>query len=356
MSGNFVQRGDFAVFNKYSRALAALRCGADLVVELPAPYALSSAESFASAGVQILDALGVCDYLSFGSESGRIYELADAAAALQTDEFKKHFKVGLKKGYSYAQAHQNAADFLLGKRSAVFMSPNNLLGILYLKAIAETGSRMLPVTIKRTGGLLDGDCGYSASALRSLMRQDSEPWQYMPDAAAEVYREETSAGRGPVFMEACELAVLSRLRAVGDYSRLPGVSEGLHNRFKRYAVSEPTIEAILGKVKTKRYAMSRLRRLLLSACLGITSEDARLPPQYIRVLGMNSTGRKLLSAAREKAKLPIITKPASVHNLPGDAALQFQIEVEATDFYVLAYPDKQNRAGGQEWRFTPVVI
>ena len=157
-------------------------------------------------------------------------------------------------------------------------------------------------------------------------------------------------------MEACELAVLSRLRAVGDYSRLPGVSEGLHNRFKRYAVSEPTIEAILGKVKTKRYAMSRLRRLLLSACLGITSEDARLPPQYIRVLGMNSTGRKLLSAAREKAKLPIITKPASVHNLPGDAALQFQIEVEATDFYVLAYPDKQNRAGGQEWRFTPVVI
>jgi predicted nucleotidyltransferase len=178
----------------------------------------------------------------------------------------------------------------------------------------------------------------------------------MPQAAAREYEHELAAGRGPVYMKACEQAVLARLRAADDFSSLPGATEGLDRRFLRYASSEPTIAEVLEKVKTKRYAMSRLRRMLMCAYLGITVEDSREPPPYIRVLAMNRTGMMLLKAAREKARLPIITKPASAHRLSGCAAKLFYKEAKATDLYSLAYPDETKRSGGQEWRQTPVVI
>jgi len=212
------------------------------------------------------------------------------------------------------------------------------------------------MTVKRTGGAHDGDAGYSASALRKALYRLEAQWEAVPDAAAGVYMEEISAGRGPVSVKSCEIAVLSRLRAIGDFSMLPGASEGLDRRFLRYAATEPTVAELLDKVKTKRYAMSRLRRMLMCACLGITDADTLEPPPYIRVLALNRTGISLLKTARVTAKLPIITKPASAQKLPGRAAEMFYKEAAATDFYVLAYPDEKNRAGGQEWRKSPRVV
>jgi len=355
MSGNFVQRGDFAIFNKHARAGAAVRCGADLIVELPSPYALSSAEGFARAGVHVLDMLGVCDAISFGSESGDVGALREAAEAIVSPEAEALIREWLGKGLPYASARQRAADAVLGPKSEVFKSPNNLLGIEYLKAINQSESPLLPLTVRRAGGDHDGDSGYSASSIRKAVLQGEETWALMPEGAVAACKGEIAAGRGPVSLKQCELAVLSRLRAAEGFSALPDATEGLDRRLARCAASEATIEGILEKAKTKRYAMSRLRRMLMCACLGITAGDTREPPPYIRVLAMNGVGMALLGAARKKAEAPIITKPASVHRLSGRAARLFGIESAATDFYALAYQDEAQRRGSQEWRQGPVV-
>ena len=356
MSGNYVQRGDFAVFCKHARAEAAVRCGADLVVELPSPYALLSAEGFAAAGVFILDKLGICDYLSFGSESGDLEGLREAAEVFISQEANALLKEGLGMGLSYASAQQRAADVLLGSSSDVLRSPNNLLGIEYLKALSVNKSPMTPITVTRVGGDHDGDSGYSASAIRARLLNRETWFDMMPQAASKVICKEIAEGRGPVSMKLFEIAMLSRLRAIDDFSGLSGASEGLERRFSRYAASAPSISGILDHVKTKRYALSRIRRLLMCACLGISTADTREPPPYIRVLAMNRTGMKLLRDASEKAELPIITKPASISKFPGRPYSVFNIEAAATDFYVLAYQNEINRSGGQEWRQTPVVI
>ena len=353
MSGNFVQRGDLAIFNKHARAKAAILCGADLVLELQTPYVLSSAEGFADACVCILDSLGVCDYISFGSESGDIGALKEAAEAIASKKADSLTKEWLDTGVSYAVAQQKAADFILGERSEVLKYPNNLLGIEYIKSLNARKSSMQSITIKRTGDKHDSDTGLSASALRKMLYNGDMPWEFMPDAAVKVYMEELSAGRGPISMKQCEQAILSRLRAAKGFSELPGAAEGLEHRFMKYAMSEPSIKTFLENVKTKRYTMSRLRRMLMCACLGITVADTTKPPPYIRVLAMNRTGMDILAAARKKKRLPIIIKPASAKKLSGRASELFYKEAAATDFYTLAYPDEKKRNGGQEWRQTP---
>jgi len=383
MSGNFVQRGDFAVFEKHARAKAAVYGGADLVVELPSPYALLSAEGFARAGVSLLDSLGVCDSLSFGSESGDVTVLAKAAEAIITREAAATLREWLNKGAPYALAQQKAARATLGAEAEVFMSPNNLLGIEYLKAIMAAKSPMQPMTVRRVGGGHDGKTGWSASAIRENLAELVTPglstvFQAESDdsrnqrglsrtlqteedngrdtvSLSPVLRAELDAGRGPVTAQAFETAVLSRLRKLEDLSGLPGISEGLDSRFLRYISTEATVAGILNKVKTKRYAMSRLRRTLICACLGITSDITAEPPPYIKVLAMNSTGMRLLREIGKHAAIPIITKPASAKKLSGRAGDMFKMEAAATDFYVLGYPGAAMRTGGQEWKHSPAV-
>ena len=369
MSGNYVQRGEPAVFAKHARADAAVRGGADLVFELPTPYALQSAEGFAAAGVHLLDSLGVCGYISFGSESGDLAQLSGISQAIATPEASALLKGWLDKGLPYAAAQQKTVDAMLGKNAQALKSPNNLLGVEYLKALAAAGSKMQPVTVRRMGGDHDGKTGRSASAIRKGFLPDVPPdvppallpamlpamLVDVPRLCAAVYEAEIKAGRGPVSMEACELAMLSRLRAAGDLSALTGATEGLDQRMLRYIASEATVAGILEKTKTKRYPMSRLRRMLLCACLGVISDDIKNPPPYIRVLAMNSTGTQLLKEMRKKASLPIIIKPASAKKLPGRAAELFRKEAAATDFYVLAYSNAAMRSGGQEWKISPII-
>jgi len=178
----------------------------------------------------------------------------------------------------------------------------------------------------------------------------------MPEVAAAVCLEEIASGRGPVSIRKAELAVLSRLRAFDDYFALPGASEGLERRFRRYAMNESSISSILTNVKTKRYTMSRLRRMLMCAVLGIKDADTRTPPPYARVLAMNIKGMKLLKTARKKTKIPVITKPASALKLCESAVRLFDLEAAATDFYVLSYPKEEERIGGQEWRRSPIIV
>ena len=355
MSGNFVQRGDFAIFNKHARAKMAIESGADLVIELPVSHSLQSAEHFAQAGVHILEQLGVCEYLSFGSESGDINMLCDCVNVMTSERAQLIIKKWLDKGVSYATAQQRTADEILDKKSKIFNTPNNVLGIEYIKAINSIGSKMQPFTITRTGGEHDSDFGYSGSGLRKSFFSGNIPSDLMTKSTTTICMEELSAGRGPVSFQNAELAMLSRLRMRGNYADVPGISEGLESRFLKYASTESSIIRILEKVKTKRYTMARLRRILMCAVLGVTTFNANRLPSYARVLAANPKGVMILGKAGKRTKLPILTKPAAVYKLDESAILTFELEAKATDFYTLAYPNEEERKGGQEWRKSPVI-
>ena len=184
MSGNFVQRGAPAVFSKFARATAAAVCGADLVIELPLEAALSSAEGFAMGGVKLLDSLGVCTHISFGSEEGDVRNLSEIAQALLDPKIDELIKKELERGVSYAAARQKALEKTIGEKAALIEKPNNILGIEYLKALKIIHSDMQPVTASRFGGEHDGEIGYSASAVRNALAEGNADWSIVPEKAA----------------------------------------------------------------------------------------------------------------------------------------------------------------------------
>ncbi len=348
MSGNFVQRGAPAVFSKFARAKAAVMCGADLVIELPMEAALSSAEGFALGGVKLLDSLGVCTHISFGSEEGDVHSLDEIAQALLEPMTDKLIKKELECGVSYAAARQKALEKAIGDSAALMEKPNNILGIEYLKALKIIHSDMQPVTVSRFGGEHDGDVGYSASAVRNALAKGDADWSIVPEKAAEIFKNEIAEGRGPVFTESLEQAILYRLRTMTEeeYDALPYASEGLGQRLRKSVMSSTSLAEILEKTKTKRYAMSRIRRMIMCAYLGISAENMGAAPKYIRVLAANNTGRELLKQMRKTAALPVITKPASAGDL---------INGKESDLYTIAYQNAKQRITGTDFTTSPYI-
>ena len=220
MSGDFVQRGDFALVRRHARAEAAVRSGADLVLELPLLWAVSSAEGFAQGGVEVLTATGLLDVLAFGSECGDTAALARAAGALEDAAFQTALKAELTKGDSFAAARQRAVAALLSPSDALLSDPNNTLGIEYCRALLRVGAAPALFTIPRTGAAHDATPenagGYSASAIRHLLAEGrrADALSRMVPAMRTVYEAEETAGRAPVFAAACERAILARLRSM----------------------------------------------------------------------------------------------------------------------------------------------
>lgn len=360
MSGNFVQRGEPAVYEKHARALVALLSGADLVLELPVPYVLSSAEGFASGAVSLLDSLNCVDLISFGSESGDISELRETAELLLDPALDELVKSELSQGVSYARARHSAAEKLSSRKLEILKTPNNILAIEYIKALIRLGSKMEPWTFRRIGAGHDKKEAVSgtasASFLRERLRGGLDINGYIPEAAAIVFHEETVNGYAPVFIDALEAAMLSRLRSMSaeEYEKLPDASEGLGLRLMKHARKEAGLTAVLDKAKTKRYAYSRVRRMVMCAFLGISAEDRPARPPYARVLACNAKGREILKRADKS--IPVITKPAEAKKLRADAKRLFELEASATDMYVLAYPDASKRTGGQEWTVGPEIV
>lgn len=362
MSGNFVQRGDVAVFDKHTRAEAAARCGADLVFELPLPWALSSAEGFARGAVGLLGSLGVVTHLSFGSEEGSVEPLSALAIALMAPSMDEKIKAGLTAGgVPYAVARQRALASEVGEMAKLLETPNNILGVEYLKALYSLRLGIEPVTVKRHGAGHDqvGHAHHkSAAELRALMCAGKSIIEHIPHEAQEVFRKASIQGRGPVGLGAVEIAILSRLRFMSSdaFNAAPGASEGLGNRLCRAAWTEPTFEAVLSAAKTKRYALSRLRRMLVSVSLGLTHGMAEGIPPYARILAANETGRGLLKMITEKSRIPVITKPAGVKSLGREEKSLFELESAATDLYVLGYSAAEERKGGSDFRESPRMV
>ena len=365
MSGNFVQRGDFALLRKHARARAAVESGADLVLELPLPWAVSSAEGFADGGVQALAATGLVDHLLFGSECGDAAALERVAAVLLTLDFRDRLRRELPGAVSFAAARQRALAGLVPPADAALLaSPNNILGIEYCKALLRQKAPLRPVTIRREGSAHDGALAPgahpSASGLRSLLRQGKreDALALLPPAMARAYAAEEAAGRAPVFRENSERAILARLRSMteADFAALDQGREGLWNRLYDASRTAATLQALLEAAKTKRYALARLRRMTLWAYLGLTPADVPERMPYLRVLAASGTGCRLLAEMRTSAAAPVLTKPAQVRQLGPEARRLFAHEVRATDLYTLAYPRLEAAEGGTEWREGPVIL
>ena len=346
MSGNFVQRGSVAIMDKRARARAALMSGVDLVVELPLPWAVSTAELFARGGVSVLNALGCVDTLAFGcetAESEKLLKTADAVCDIRVHDL---IKKELEGGINYAAARENAVLKFYGDEiSSVLTKPNNILAVEYIKAMKRLGSDMdiYPVFRKGAGHdeLKENGEFASASALRILMeRGDTDYRSFMPSATAEEFLYMKSVGRAPVCQDESERAILSRLRmlSIDDIKTAPDVSEGLENRIYDAIKTATSLEELYSIIKTKRYTHSRIRRIVTSLYLGLKAEDTKGEIPYIRVIGFNERGREILREAKEVAKLPVIMKTSQIAALSSDAKHVFELECKATDLYNLATP------------------
>lgn len=363
MSGNFVQRGECAALSKWARAEMALRGGADLVLELPLPWAVSSAERFARGAVEILAATGVVDTLSFGCE-GRLEDLSAAADCLLTEGYRTALRRELTLGIPFAAARQRAASALIGSAADCLSAPNNNLGVEYLKALRALRAPLMPLAVPRLCVGHDAqksEGGFaSASAIRLLMAEGDwlDADAYLPEGSREVVAREAALGRAPARLEECGRAVLARLRGMGEsgFAALPdaGAPEGLPHRMVDAAWQGCSIEEVCALAKTKRYAHARIRRLVLWSFLGLTTADLPAAPLYLKVLGMNGRGKALLKEMGRRAALPIVTKPAHGRRLTGEARRLFELEARATDLYALCSPVPLPCGG--EWTQGPVVL
>ena len=345
MSESFVQRGECACVSPYARTKMALECGADLVLSLPVPYATASAERFALGGLSVLGGLGCVDALGFGTECGNAELLKKCADVLVSSELSDAIEKYLNEGVSFPVARQKAVEEISGKEiSEIISSPNNILGVEYIKAINKLGLNMDVNPITRKGVEHDSkvanDNICSASALREMLENKRGFNKFLPKEASNILISEINNKKAPADYNRLETAVICKLRSMSieDFKALPDVSEGLEYRLFDAVKTSVYLEEILEKVKTKRYTLSRIRRIILCAILGIKKEDVLAPVPFVRVLGFNENGAKILKKAKETATLPIITKSSEINALGKDAKRVFELECFARDVFSLTLP------------------
>ena len=331
MSGNFVQRGAPAIFHKSLRAQAAIACGADLVLELPVTYALSSAEGFAAGGVKILS--GFCDYLCFGTETGTAETLMATAKALLSPSFSEALRQQLDLGLSFPAARAAA----LGEDASLLANPNDILGVEYCKAILAQNSAMEIFPIIREGGYHDTAVDTenpSATAVRQLLINKHDWKSCVPASAWDIFD-----GAPLHTLQAGERAVLARLRTMTDneFEALPYGSEGLWRKFMHACRSCNCIDAIIAATKSKRYTHTRITRMLMCAYLGISREMLETPAPYTRVLAFNDSGRAVLKNARLSGDFPHVGEEMDDP--------YWELEQHASDLYGLCCADYLPSAG-----------
>lgn len=358
MTGNFTQRGDVSLVDKWSKAQMALLSGVDLVIELPVIYSVSSAENFAEGAVKILNSLKIVDNISFGSETKDINLLDRIAEVLYNEpkEYQTLLSHELSKGLSYPKARENALMMYLNdvRRFAnVLSSPNNILGIEYLKALRKSKSHMLPICIPRVGAG-HNDTTYSkniasATTVRNFVSSNKydtlEFKRLLPMSTYSILADNIKKGHIINGLANFEKEILYTLRkmSLGEIANLPDVSEGLEYKIKNAANSCNSLIEFFNIVSSKRYAKTRISRILVYALLGITKKDMQLSKSatpYVRVLGFNKDGQNLLSMiSRANPKLPLITSVKKFEETNKNKNLQAMLakDIWATDVYTLGY-------------------
>ena len=357
MSGNFVQRGDTSLVDKWAKTEMALQAGIDLVIELPTIYAVSSAENFADGAVKILNSLGVVDYISFGSEIGEIAPLNDVADILYKEpkEFSSLITTQLKSGLSYPKAREIALGQFFGsskKYSEILNNPNNILGVEYLKSLKKHRSHITPITIKRDYSDYNSKTvksGYaSATAIRTMIQEKKNVHYVVPYETYEILDEKIISGKIVPSIKVFEKEIIYNLRkmTLDEIAKLPDVSEGLENKIKIAANNCNTLEELIERIKSKRYTQTRIQRILLYVLLNITEKDinaSRRVTPYIRVLGFNKHGKRIISAisaANPKLQIIVSVKKFMENATNGFLKKMMAKDIFATNVYTLAYENE----------------
>jgi predicted nucleotidyltransferase len=326
MSGHFLQRGEPALVDKWLRTEMALAAGVDLVFELPFAFACNSAPHFARGAVQSLQALGVIDSLCFGSEAGDLHDLEKVASVLieRHDELERLTAAGLREGASYPAARAAVlAGFLKQLPAEVLSSPNNILGIEYLKALRDSGSRIVPYTIKRLGaGYHDTDVSgqvASATGIRKLLAVGEPVAALLPEPCLKIldhalhHGRKHDPGRLLVALQAHLLQAPETLREI--YL----VDHGLDRRLAQAALKSGSFADLASEIKSRQWTLTRIQRLLMYVLLQVRTVDMmsflQAGPLYLRLLGSSERGRRILARARRRATVPIIADPARATNM-----------------------------------------
>ncbi|RKP55409.1 nucleotidyltransferase [Cohnella endophytica] len=375
MSGNFLQRGEPALADKWARAEMALRAGCDLVLELPVAYSSQPAQWFAHGSIAILDATGIVDSICFGSESGDLESLQLLASLLadEPEDFAPFLAAELKSGLPYPSAFTAAATVYLRLRgmdehASSLSQPNHTLGLHYLIALRKINSDIAPYTVRREKSEYGQDDITdiriaSATALRKLLLGEEGSLDalspYVPDTTLDILRREISAGRAPIHWESFARPLYHELfrqdeARIAEYAE---VTEGLEHRIKKAlpGLSELTVSELLQSLKTKRYTRTKLQRTLLRILLGHRKEliaPDRLADgiEYIRVLGFNERGRTLLHEMRKKAKVPVIDSAAR------GAWPYLALDAQASAVYALAFRSSESSLAYRDYTQPPIRL
>ena len=378
MSGNFTQRGEPSIVDKWARTKMALENGIHVVLELPTLYACQTAELFATGAINILHQTGLVTHITFGSEYDSIQNLGTIAKILAEEpfEYRELLKSYLDQGLSFPVARLNAVQqYIIDLKQENSLSPeiienilggsNSILAIEYLKALIKLKSSIQPIIIPRIGSsynttAMEGQYSSATAIRKSIL--SGQDWHFvdnaLPNISLKILKDSINLGRGPVSINSLEQLLLGMIRQANpsEIATWMDVEEGLENRIKRYAVECTSIEDFLLKTKTKRYTYTRLQRILIHGLLGIKTSDVSKfhhnchpSPGYIRLLGFNTQATPLLNRLKKTSHVPIITKPAHYyrHN-SNNINKMFEYDILATDLYALAFPNPEQRKGGQE--------
>lgn len=343
MSGDFVQRGTPAFFDKFSRAKTALECGVDLILELPVRYACSSAEYFASGAISILNALNCIDYLVFGTESGNLASLEQCACLFMEEpaDFKLCLKEYLKQGLPYPAARQKAASSILKDNIDILLQqPNNILAIEYLKALKKYHSNIRPYTIKRT------DSSYhnpsitgaisSATGIRNHMLEsgfDTFVQSAVPAPTAAVLRNFHKQSF-PITLDDLSDMIFYRLLSETAPEEYLDYHPELMDRISHFLKKTASIEELIRLTKTRNFTYGRISRYLLHLLLEIRKDSDGQNPSYAKVLGFRKASSALFKELKMHSHIPIIQKTASYRNhLEGDARVSFALDLRAASIY-----------------------
>jgi predicted nucleotidyltransferase len=375
MSGHFLQRGEPALVDKWVRTEMALAAGVDLVLELPLPFACNSAPHFAMGAVRSLNALGVVDDLCFGSESGDLGLLDDVAGVLEgkEEEIEAVTATRLREGVNYPAARAEALATLLPELPAEQVaSPNNILGIEYLRALRKTDSRIKPYTIERLGA------GYhdtavigqvaSATGLRKKLAEGEDVSALMPEACGKIFDAVLQAGRrldvGKLFVS-LQTLLLQNPETLDDIYL---VSHGIRKRLALAALEANSFDEIAEHVKSRQWTLTRIQRTLMYVLLQAKASEMQAflqsGPLFLRVLGHNRRGRQIMARARKRKTLPVISDPSRASNTlrkfyRDNSALgllaekMLQYDLRATQLYSLMQSALYSRYRNQDY-YQPV--
>ncbi|WP_352400402.1 nucleotidyltransferase [Anaerotignum sp.] len=372
ISGSFVQRGEPAFFDKWTRAKAALLNGVDMVLELPVLFATANAETFASAAVRILEETGIVDVLCFGSESGNLSNLQEAAKLMtdETEEFRTLLKSHLDLGLSYPTARSKALETISNINSKILSEPNDILALEYLKALERYKCNMIPMTIRREGS------GYhstslenkfaSASAIRKGILEDqvAQAFAQVPENCYELYGKTLSVGTAPILWKNYAGPLNYKLRTVSAQylQEIFEVTEGLENRILRSVDDCYEIDDIIDFIKSKRYTRTKIQRIILHILLEIKGAEVsyftkKLHMPYIRVLGFRKETADILGDLTMNAKCPVLTNLKKAPNILDEDGLHLlALEKTATDLYTMTTPNPIYRNTNQDFTVPMVIL